>query len=501
MTSRILPDGSQYVGSLDGNDGPLSGVATSPDGTSYRGTYLNSQRHGQGSLTYRSGDSYDCNFVFGHLVGKGKCVLQREFNFTGIFGRRLRAGEPDPHEHVTNTLAFRNVETAKGWAPVILANEPAYERGLPEYLVLCTGEGTVTYGDGRVFEGVFEHGRPTYRGKMTIPCAKGSSDADLYVGQYSSLGQPEGDGKLACHNGDVFTGTFSLGWPTGWCRARYTNGDVYEGNMAEGLRDGRGRLRMAGGDVYEGEFDQGQITGEGRFIYADGSTFEGTFVNGVRQGRGRLTSQEGCVFDGSWYANERCGRGISVSPNGERQEAWYASDKLAGTPRIFFALYPQYPQLLIRRTSGASLRSFFAESDRPVRLELRLMPSWFIALRHRPPSATAAATVRVYLDVVTFTLEELRDDRSRTILPDGHLDARSGAPPFHHACARIAKARVQLVTQRPDEVPLAGGSAQPESRGAAWLGIGAGVTLRVAPLLEWSRTPVPHTPSAAVEVS
>jgi hypothetical protein len=109
--------------------------------------------------------------------------------------------------------------------------------------------------------------------------------------------------------------------------------------------------------------------------------------------------------------------------------------------------------------------------------------------------------VRVYLDVVTFTLEELRDDRSRAILPDGHLDARSGAPPFHHACARIAKARVQLVTQRPDEVPLAGGSAQPESRGAAWLGIGAGVTLRVAPLLEWSRTPVPHTPSAAVEVS
>lgn len=271
-STLTFDDDSIFIGSLNEAGELLEGIITYPSGDIYAGTLHKGVPHGQGKMTFANGSEYKGTFVFGNVAGKGTLVLlsvgedgvAHRAEFTGMFGRKVVGGQNDPHAKVFNTLTFRGVETAKGWAPVDADTEVVANADNVEHAILATGEGSIKFSvDGRVFQGTFEHGRPSStHGQMQIPSGDPASrrkgHSDLYSGESSTHGLPTGRGRLECYNGDVFSGEFKRGYPSGRCRAEYATGDAYEGEMLGGLRHGRGALQLNTGEVYEGKFEEGQ---------------------------------------------------------------------------------------------------------------------------------------------------------------------------------------------------------------------------------------------------
>ena len=188
----------------------------------------------------------------------------------------------------------------------------------------------------------------------------------------------------------------------------YMNGDGYCGQHVAGKREGKGILRKVTGETYDGEFVRGKYAGAGRQTYPDGSTFEGAFQFGVRHGRGRLIAKAGAILDAHWYCGCKAGRGVTYMSTGERQEANYHKNRLSGAPRIFSAR-ATVGGSSTSRVVGASLVSMFVKEDRPVRLHLRMLPSWAqsrqletVAVSHvfeESRSVPEAATAKLWLSV------------------------------------------------------------------------------------------------------
>lgn len=461
---------------------PISGVMAYKSSTVfavYSGTFLDREFHGSGKLTFRNGDVFDGVFVHGHICGKGTFTSTATGTvFRGVFGRRrTRKDGKAPELH--DTMVYKGFESAKGLRGLKLLEEheidaasaeqpprspsspssppllslpspplsaavaqqplspspPPAAGGSPfAHTRLLTGKGEIVYANGHRWNGRFSDGVPFTAdggGSLWIPIKPHVDDdpyvgllEDTYTGEMSGFGVPHGRGELCCARGGSFVGEFCNGLPHGLCKATYANGDGYDGILVAGERTGRGKLTRANGDVYEGEFVDGTFHGRGRYtIAAEETVFDGTYVHGVRQGRGRLVAQSGSVFDGYFVDGARHGLGISLSPSGERQEAWYTRDRLVGVPRIFFACHRALPAKVAYRVAGASLRAFchvrVVDDDgeeataggagagaaaggglRPIRLRLHFVPAWLAHKRCRPEPEPTPLPVATSVGVV-----------------------------------------------------------------------------------------------------
>ena len=180
-------------------------------------------------------------------------------------------------------------------------------------------------------------------------------------------------------------------------------------------------------------------------------------------------------------------------PNGDRQEAWFVNDQLASTPRIF-AAQRHLPGKIAHRVSGATLRGFCVDADRPVRVDLKAMPRWIVAKRQQPAPPVdpppllvtvlvgkkeeTGVHVRLILSVQPRPPLACARVNLDTITVESPTQSSGGggALSFVDGPVRALRVRVQLFACVIDEQP------QDEEE----CSYGCGATLQVAPLLEWS---------------
>lgn len=545
------PNGDKFQGRMliDGYgrgpdfDQPLAGTfVTAYTGDTHVGTFLDGKRHGNGKLTFANGDVFEGCFYKGGVCGKGTfSVAATGTAFKGIFGRRRRAKDPPP-EILTDTMLYRGLTNCAGLMPLDLTPikrstaeaaaamaDDVEEEGAATALLgepldvvythkeILTGNGDISFPDGRIYTGRFEEGKPTTDGGMLwIPVKAHVDDnpeeqlSDTYTGEMIGQGVPHGRGRIEYARGGHVVGSFYNGVPHGRsCHVVEASGDEYEGALQAGARTGFGKLTRSNGDVYEGMFDVGVFEGRGRYTsISERSVFEGFFHKGQREGRGRLISEMG-MFDGFWKEGKRSGLGVSHSLSGERQEAWYCDDSLSGTPRIFFQ-QRALPGLIANRVAGATLKAFVASApaagatvDHVVSLNLRIVPRWLAKKRHAPTPSHDAPPIcadvgaddegRVHLRLTIRPpppaamarahLEVSMEPPKHAYLAAGTQESK--APPFDMP-SRVPRVRLQLFSCCVEKVVTnadhCDGAKLPSAPA-----VSCAASLLVTPMLEWCR--------------
>ncbi len=83
------------------------------------------------------------------------------------------------------------------------------------------------------------------------------ADGNLYLGEVSPDGAPQGFGEKTWRDGGVFQGRFVAGLPNGLGVQTWPDGSAYAGEFLSGTPHGKGRMNNADGTIISGEFQNG----------------------------------------------------------------------------------------------------------------------------------------------------------------------------------------------------------------------------------------------------
>jgi hypothetical protein len=161
-----------------------------------------------------------------------------------------------------------------------------------------TRYGTMTYEDGRRYEGNWINGR--YHGKGYTCFASG----DFYTGDYKS-DHMHGQGTYCWKDGRAYAGEFCEDERQGHGVYSWPAGSSFTGSFVGGQMHGSGIYQSVSGNRYEGEFRCGQWHGCGCLVSVDGQRYEGQFRLGLKHGDGQESRLGGtCVHKGRWHNGE-----------------------------------------------------------------------------------------------------------------------------------------------------------------------------------------------------
>jgi hypothetical protein len=140
----------------------------------------------------------------------------------------------------------------------------------------------------------------------------------LYEGHLDKDGKPSGQGRLTYSNGRFYEGEFENGMIQGQGKMTYPNGETYEGGFKNGKRHGLGDIIFNDDCVYkvESKFDEKYSKVKG-IIYPDGRIYEGECKDTEEHGQGKMTYQNGNVYKGSFRNGKAHGQGTIIYPNGD----------------------------------------------------------------------------------------------------------------------------------------------------------------------------------------
>jgi hypothetical protein len=160
-------------------------------------------------------------------------------------------------------------------------------------------------GDGAVYVGEFRNGRQSGEGELTFP------DGRRYRGGFAD-GEFHGKGRYELTGGEAFEGDFERNQFTG--SGTHTRGDGarHEGRFANFRADGPGKFTDAHGTVYEGTFAAGELNGAGRVTAKDGTRYEGELRRWTFHGRGELRFANGDVYSGGFAYGQYEGKGTLI---------------------------------------------------------------------------------------------------------------------------------------------------------------------------------------------
>jgi hypothetical protein len=143
-------------------------------------------------------------------------------------------------------------------------------------------------------------------------------------------GYAQGEGTLTWNNGDVQQGMLRAGRLEGVLKEHWSNGNSYEGEVHAGVVTGRGKYYWANGDWYEGEFKDGHRDGMGVLYFANGNRYEGEFKGSHQEGLGTLFQINGARFEGDFKADRPDGQALVTYPNGDRYQGVYVDGHVDG---------------------------------------------------------------------------------------------------------------------------------------------------------------------------
>jgi hypothetical protein len=252
------------------------GVATESDALplqeeEYEGPLVDGQRHGEGTLIDKNGDTYVGPFVRGKRHGLGTVFLKNGDKFVGNFVDDVSMGQGTLIRKSDGAVLELKYQNAKGDGQLLI--KYATEDKLEATYIDGIGTGTLTYANGDVYVGGFFGELP--HGEGTLSYKNGGK----YVGTFNE-GKPHGKGTLYSANEDQYVGEFLSGRFT--CkegRIFYKNGDKYVGECLNELPDGQGTLFLKNGSKYVGGFEKGKKHGFGKMTYIGRPPMEGNFIH------------------------------------------------------------------------------------------------------------------------------------------------------------------------------------------------------------------------------
>lgn len=257
----VLPDGSEYFGSVVNGRFEGDGTLEWPNGARYEGGFRHGLFSGRGRYRFADGAVYEGEFADGMMAGTGRMELPDGSVYTGEFRRDLFNGK-GRHENPDGSFYEGEFKDDYYWGE----GELHYVNGDVYRGMLVRGQlhghGRYERADGAVYEGDFAD--DTFTGKGTYTDDAGAS----YTGDFQDW-VFHGKGAYTDPAGDVYQGTFSDGSLNGEGRYTGRDGSRYEGGFQYGQFHGKGKYWLANGDVYEGSFRYGQFHGEGTLTYAE----------------------------------------------------------------------------------------------------------------------------------------------------------------------------------------------------------------------------------------
>ena len=191
---------------------------------------------------------------------------------------------------------------------------------------LPNGKGSVSYHDGRKYDGEFKSGK--YHGLGTWTSS--DSDGFKYVGEFKD-GEEHGWGIFTT-NGIKYDGEWKNGLPKGYVKITYPNGIIFDGIIIDSelgnyLKNVKGTTTYPNGEKYEGEFKDGEFHGQGTFTSPDREKYVGEFKDGEYHGQGTFTYPDGTKYVGKVKDGECHGQGTFTSKDGEKFVGEWKDDK------------------------------------------------------------------------------------------------------------------------------------------------------------------------------
>jgi hypothetical protein len=227
------------------NPGKFSGLGTytyAPNHT-YKGSFYNGERNGDGILTRHNEhneiiDTYNGRWSNNRRNGRGILTKGNEYTYSGMWKDDTRHGY--------------GKETSS-----------------------CYNEAEQPTGSNKSYEGNFYNNEYSGHGQL-INC-----DKSIYVGEFLS---------------DMFHGN-----------GTYTNkSGIYNGQCEHGRKHGAGNQTFPDNTIYQGRFENNKRHGFGRQTFLNGTVYKGLWENDKKHGKGKLTDDKGKVlYEGEWKDDDQ----------------------------------------------------------------------------------------------------------------------------------------------------------------------------------------------------
>ncbi|MCP4105718.1 MAG: hypothetical protein GY749_09295 [Desulfobacteraceae bacterium] len=191
------------------------------------------------------------------------------------------------------------------------------------------GHKTLTYPDGKKYEGQYKNGMRHGHGVLTFP------SGTKYVGQFKD-DKRHGQGTLTYTNGFKYVGQFKDNKSNGQGILTFPDGTEFTGQFRDGKFNGHGTLIFHSGAKYTGQFKDDKRHGQGEMGYPNGFRYVGQFVNNKASGQGTLTFPDGTRYVGQFRNDKRHGHGAITYPNGLKYAGQFMDEKYHGHGTLTF---------------------------------------------------------------------------------------------------------------------------------------------------------------------
>ena len=272
----------------------------------YEGNFLNGRKHGKGRLFKKSTsigekelfEGYWENGIFtGNGVykykknGTGEQKYSQDYSYKGEFLNGQKHGQglfTDNLKNISFEVIYVNDEMHKLKDKLSYENSCNYSGWIDAKTGEPYGKGEIKFPDGTKVIGSWENGQLTKNNCQCHYADGGYYEGLMYIGgsdqNIERFPIRHGSGVFTSSDGTKFKGNFTKNLADGYFTINYNDGAQYIGYCKKGQKQGKGKLTFPDGRWYNGEWNEDNCHGAGEWREKNGFRWAGTWKLGKMNG-------------------------------------------------------------------------------------------------------------------------------------------------------------------------------------------------------------------------